>query len=313
MRRVVGVVLLAVGAFLIVLAPLVRFQIGGSLIAAPAAQYGVAKLEASAARYFSAKDLRVMTGDLAITVTTRGDVAQAEGDRVVWDEFTVANDVTNNNPGISISERRSAFNKFTGEGITCCAVNIDKKPAKLEGQIYKWPFDVEKKTYKVFNSTTGMAFDAKFIAEDQVNGLPVYKFEQAIPPTKTETRTVPAAIMGLTGTTGDVQVDRVYEGKNTFWIEPTTGSPVRQEQQRNEVLKTQDGTGTDVTAFAATAKMTPDTVNSLVSSATDGKSQITMLKVTVPLVLLLLGLVLLVAGIFLARGVPDKASQARRG
>ncbi|MBG0828142.1 DUF3068 domain-containing protein [Planomonospora sp. ID67723] len=307
MRRVVGVVLLAVGAFLIVLAPLVRFQIGGSLIAAPAAQYGVSKLEAEGAQYFSAKDLKVMTGTLGITVTTRGDVTQAEGDRVVWDEFTVANDVTNNNPGVSISERRSAFNKFTGEGITCCAVNIDKKPIKLEGQIYKWPFDVEQKTYKVFNSTTGMAFDAKFAGEDQVNGLPVYKFEQTIPPTKTETRTVPASIMGLTETTGDVQVDRVYEGRNTYWIEPTTGSPVRQEQQRNEVLKTQDGTGTPVTAFSATAKMTPDTVNELVKNATDSKSQITMIKVTIPVILLLIGIVLLVAGIFVARGSAGKA------
>ena len=61
---------------------------------------------------------------------------------------------------VSFGERRSAFNKFTGEGVNCCAVNIDKKPSKLEGQIYKFPFDVEKKTYKVFNSTAGMAFDA---------------------------------------------------------------------------------------------------------------------------------------------------------
>ncbi|GAA3444436.1 DUF3068 domain-containing protein [Planomonospora venezuelensis] len=307
MRRVVGVVLLAAGAFLIVLAPLVRFQIGGSLIAAPAAQYGVSKLQAEGAQYFSAKDLKVMTGNLGITVTTRGDVSQAEGDRVVWDEFTVTNDITNNNPGISITERRSAFNKFTGEGITCCAVNIDKKPIKLEGQVYKWPFDVEQKTYKVFNSTTGMAFDAKFVGEEQVNGLPAYKFEQTIPPTKTETRTVPASIMGLTGTTGDVQVDRVYEGKNTFWIEPTTGSPVRQEQQRNEVLKTQDGTGTPVTALIATAKMTPETVNDLVRNATDSKSQITMIKTTIPVILLILGILLLAAGFFVARGSSAKA------
>ncbi|GGS79738.1 hypothetical protein GCM10010156_43140 [Planobispora rosea] len=306
MRRVVGIVLIAVGAFLIVLAPLVRFQIGGSLIAAPADQYGVSTLEAEGAQYFSAKDLKVMTGQLGITVTTRGDVSQADGDRVVWDEFTVVNDVTNNNPGISITERRSAFNKFTGEGITCCAVNIDKKPVKLEGQIYKWPFDVEKKTYKVFNSTAGMAFDAKFVAEEQVNGLLAYKFEQTVPPTKTETRTVPASIMGLTGTTGDVQVDRVYEGKNTYWIEPTTGSPVRQEQQRNEVLKTQDGTGTPVTALTAVAKMTPETVNQLVNNARESKSQITMIKTTIPLVLLLVGLLLLAGGFLALRGAGRK-------
>ncbi|MFF5209425.1 DUF3068 domain-containing protein [Streptosporangium sp. NPDC000396] len=301
MRRVVGVVLLAIGAFLIVLAPLVRIVIGGSLIAAPAAQYGISRLEAEGAQYFSAKDLKVMTGKLDIIVTTRGDVSQAEGDRVVWDEATVANDVTNNNRMITFVERRSAFNKFTGEGINCCSVNIDKKPSKLEGQIYKFPFDVEKKTYKVFNSTTGMAFDAKFVAEENVNGLPVYRFEQDVPTTKTETRSVPASIMGVTDTTGDVQVDRFYDGKNTFWIEPTTGSPVKQEQQRHEVLKTQDGIHS-VIALVATAKMTPQTVSELVEDATSSKSQITLLKVTIPMVLLLVGLVLLVVGVIAIRG-----------
>ena len=34
MRRVVGVVLLGIGAFLVVLAPLIRFQVAGKLIAA---------------------------------------------------------------------------------------------------------------------------------------------------------------------------------------------------------------------------------------------------------------------------------------
>ncbi|MGV9772141.1 DUF3068 domain-containing protein [Streptosporangium sp. NPDC003464] len=301
MRRIVGVILVAVGAFLIVLAPLVRFQIGGSLIAAPAAQYGVSKLEAQGAQYFYPKALKVMTGDLGITVTTRGDVSQSQGDRVVWDEFTAVSDVTNGNPDVSFGERRSAFNKYTGEGVDCCAVNIDKKPVKMEGQIYKFPFDVEKKTYKVFNSTVGRAFDAKFVDEDTVNGLRVYRFEQDVPPTKTETRTVPASILGVTDTTGDIQVDRFYDGKNTYWIEPTTGSPVKQEQQRHEVLKTQDGTKSTV-AFVATAKMTPQTVNDLVKNATEGKSQITMIKMTIPLVLLVLGIALLAGGFFALRG-----------
>ncbi|WP_449064638.1 DUF3068 domain-containing protein [Planomonospora algeriensis] len=306
MRRIVGIVLLALGAFLIVLAPLVRFQVAGSLIAAPAAQYGISKLQAEGAQYFSARDLKVMTAQLGVTVTTRGDVSQAKGDTVVWDEFTAVNDVTNNNPNITITERRSAFNKYTGEGVTCCSVNIDDKPVTMEGQIYKWPFDVEQKTYKVFNSVAGRAFDARFVGEEQVNGLTAYKFEQDVPETKTETRSVPASVMGVTDVTGDVQVDRIYKGKNTFWIEPTTGSPVKQEQRRDEVLRTQDGAHS-VTALAATIRMTPETVNDLVSNATESKNQISMIKVTIPLVLLLLGLVLLVTGFFVARGTAGKA------
>lgn len=298
MRRA-GIVLLGLGAFLLVLGPLVRFQIGTALIAAKPNQYGVAKLEAKSAQYFSKGDLKVLTGDLDITVTTRGDVAAASGSRVVWDEFTAVRDVTNHKEDVSFSERRSAFDKYTGVGMNCCGVSIDKAPVTLEGQIYKFPFDVEKKAYKVFNSTTGKAFEAKYVGEDQVNGLPVYKFEQDIPETKLETVTAPASVFNMPDE-GDVQLDRLYTGKNTLWIEPVTGSPVKQEQQRNEVLKSADGVERSK-AFVATATMTAATVDSLVKAASDGKSQIGLIKTTIPLVLVVLGLLLIVGGVLMMR------------
>ncbi|MGW0059761.1 DUF3068 domain-containing protein [Streptosporangium sandarakinum] len=298
MRRTVGLVLIALGAFLIVLAPLVRFQVAPKLIAAPADYYGISELTAPGARYFSIGDLKVMTGDADITVTMRGDVSQAQGDRVVWDEVMAVNDVTNENPLISLVPRRSAFNKYTGEAVDCCAANIDKKPVKLEGQVYLFPFDVQKKTYRVFNATAGKAFDARFAGEEDVNGVRAYRFEQDVPRTKTETRGFPASIIGVTDTTGDVQVDRYYSGRNTFWVEPTTGSPVKQEQERHEVFTTQDGAHS-ITAFDATAKMTPKTVDNLVKKAMDARGQITLLKVTIPLVVLIVGVVMLAAGILM--------------
>src|SRR5690606_2957489 len=106
----------------------------------------------------------------------------------------------------------------------CCGANVEKTPVQMEGQVYKFPFNVEKKTYKVFNATAQKAFDARFVREDTVNGLPVYVFEQQVPPTKTETRTAPASVLGIKDATGDVQVDRWYDGKTTYWVEPVTGS-----------------------------------------------------------------------------------------
>jgi hypothetical protein len=294
MNRVVGSVLIAVGAFLIVLAPLMRFQVAPALIAAKADQYGISKLQATGAQYFSAPDGKVLTADLDITVTTRGDVKEAVGDRVVWDEFTSVNDVTHSKPGISFTERRSAFDKRSGVGLNCCGVSVDKEPVQLQGQIYKFPFDVEQRTYQVFNATAGKAFEAKFVAAEKVNGLDVYKFEQLVPETKTETRNVPAALFDM-GESGDVQLDRFYSGTNTYWIEPLTGAPVRQEQRRHEVLKSQDGVER-AKAFVADAKMTDETVEELVDSAVAGKSQITLVRTTIPLVLLIVGVVVLVVG-----------------
>lgn len=299
MGRISTLVLIGVGAFFIAMAPLLKFWAAEKIISAPANQFGISRLEAKGAQYFSRQDLKVLTADLDIIVTTRGDVKEADSSRVVWDEATVVNDVTNSRPLIDISERRSAFDKYTGVGVNCCNVNIGKAPVTLEGQIYKFPFDTEMKTYRVFNSTAQKAFDATFVREDSVNGLPVYVFEQTVPPTKTETITAPASVLGMDAT-GDVQVDRWYDGKVTFWIEPTTGGPVKQEQQRHEVLKTQDGVERSA-AFIATAKMTEQTVNDLVESATEGKSQMNLLRNVIPLVLLVVGAALVGLGVLLGR------------
>ncbi|WP_248963515.1 DUF3068 domain-containing protein [Sphaerisporangium perillae] len=308
MRRITGVVLIAIGAFLITLAPLIRFYAAGKLIAAPADYYGVTELRADNAQYFSAAKVKVLNASLDITVTTRGDVAEAKDDHVVWDEFSVVNDVTNSLPNIALDQRRSAFNKYTGEAVNCCGANVDKEPVQMTGQIYTFPFSTEKKTYKVFNSSTRQSYDTKFVSEDTVNGLPVYKFEQTIPPTKIATITAPASVLGMSQP-GDVQADRFYDGVVTFWVEPTSGAPVKQEQHRHEVLKTQDGVERTV-AFVATVKMTPATIDRLVKNAIDGKSQITLLKTTVPLVLLVVGLLLAVGGaVLLLSGRTRRASE----
>lgn len=303
MRRGLGVVLLGIGAFLIVFAPLLRWQVADKLVQAPADQYSVTKLSAPNAQYFSMRDLKVLTGTLDITVTTRGDVKESTDDHVVWDQFTNASDVTNNNPRISMTQFRSAFNKYNGQGVTCCGTSVDNgegaQPVQLQGQVFLFPFGVEKKTYPVFNTDTRKAYDATFAGEDEVNGLHVYKFTQKIPPTVTDTLSAPASVLGMKGT-GDIQVNRVYDGVNTFWVEPTTGVPVKQEQQRHEVLKTSDGVERSP-AFIATASFTPDTVSGLVQTARDNMSQITLVKTTIPLVSLILGLALAVVGVWLLR------------
>jgi hypothetical protein len=300
MGRISTLILIGLGAFFLALAPLLKFWAAEQLIAAPSNHFGISYLEAKGAQYFSKQDLKVLTADLDIIVTTRGDVKDADARRVVWDEATVVNDRTNSRRSIDITDRRSAFDKYSGVGVNCCGVNVAKAPVELEGQIYKWPFDVEKKTYKVFNSTAQKAFDATFVREEKVNGLAAYVFEQAVPPTKTSTQSLPAHLVGITEVEGDVEVDRWYDGKTTYWVEPTTGAPVKQEVQRHEVLKTQDGVERSA-AFIATAKMTDATVKKLVASAEDSRSQMILLRDTIPLVLLVLGVALVGVGVVMGR------------
>jgi hypothetical protein len=306
MRRATGVVVLALGAFLIVLAPLLRFQVASRLIQAPDDQYSITRLTADNARYFSLQDLKVLSGNLEITVTTKGDVKESNDDRVVWDQFTAVNDVTNDRPRISLSKFRSAFDRHDGTGVNCCGVNVDDQPVQLQGQIFLFPFGTEKKTYKVFDTSTNKAWDATFAGEDTVDGLKVYKFEQKIPATVTESLTAPASVLGMTDP-GDVQVDRVYDGVNTYWVEPATGVPVKQEQQRHEVLKTADGVER-LPALIADAVYTPQTVGELVRTARDNMDQITLITVTLPLFSLVLGIIALIGGLLLLRPSPADTS-----
>ncbi|GII75324.1 hypothetical protein Sru01_03060 [Sphaerisporangium rufum] len=308
MGRVIGMILLGAGAFLVALAGLVRFQVADRLIAAPVDQYSITKLSAQDARYFSKQDLKVMNGDLDITVTTRGDVAGSKADDVVWDQFTSVTDVTNDRPRFDMSEFRSAFNKYTGTAVNCCGASIDKEPVSLAGQIYLFPFGAEKKTYQVFNSSAGKAFDASFDGEDTIDGLAVYRYVQQVPPTKTQTLTAPASAMGM-DETGDVQVERWYDGTSTYWVEPVSGIPVKQEHRRHEVLKTADGVERKP-ALIATAVYTPETVADLVKQADDTRRQIGLVQTVIPVVLLVVGLLAMIVGIVLIFRNPPRG---RRG
>lgn len=299
MRRTPVLALVAVGTFLIVLAGLARFWVADRIISAPANQYSVLELAAPGAQYFSIADGKVLTADLKMLVTTRGDVQQATDSRVVWDEFTVVDDVTNNKPQINMSERRSAFDRYTGVGVNCCSVSVNKEPVQLKGQVYLYPFGAEKKTYSYFSQTARQAFDSVFVGEDNVGGLPVYKYQMKVPPTKIATVTAPGSLFGLTEQ-GDVQLDRWYEGVETHWIEPMSGAPVKQENSRIETLKTQDGIER-TKALVATASFTQKTVDEMVRNATDAKNQITLLRVTLPIVLLAVGVLVLLLAAFLGR------------
>jgi len=301
MGRVVGIVLVRPGAFLTTLAPLMRFQVADKLIAAPADQYRVTTLRANDAEYFSVADLKVLKGTLDITVTTKGDVREAKGDRVVWDQFTSVNDTTNNRSGIVLTRFRSAFNKYTGEGVNCCGANVDDEPVAPSGQIFLFPFNAEKKTYKVFNTNTRQAFDAHFAGEEVIDGLPVYRYEQIIPATKIDEFDAPAKAMGI-NKSGDVRIERWYNARIIYWVEPVSGAPVKQEQRRHEVLKTTDGVERKP-ALIATATYTPESVDEMVRTATDAKNQILMLKTYIPIALLVTGLLLLAVGVvFSVRG-----------
>jgi hypothetical protein len=97
-----------------------------------------------------------------------------------------------------------------------------------------------------------------------------------------------------------VTADIVYSNQRTMWVEPTSGVIVSAEEHPNTVVRAPDGT-TGVTILSGDFAATDKTVSDALNDATKASSQMTMVKVVLPLLLAGVGVVLLVVGFFLAR------------
>ena len=73
---------------------------------------------------------------------------------------------------------------FATDRVTALAVNDEKYVGvgaePHEGLVNKFPFEVEQKTYPFWDGVVGRAVDATFQGEEEIDGLPTYKF-QVIP------------------------------------------------------------------------------------------------------------------------------------
>ncbi|MGV0993873.1 MAG: DUF3068 domain-containing protein [Mycobacterium sp.] len=133
----------------------------------------------------------------------------------------------------------------------------DDKPStnialQHDGLSYRFPFDTEKKSYSVFDPIAQKAFDANYDGEDDVDGLSTYRFTQnvgydadgkLVDPLryaslyeKNEEGEVTARA-GLWGLPGDpyepVTMTRFYAAQRTFWVDPVSGTIVKEQEHAN--------------------------------------------------------------------------------
>jgi hypothetical protein len=111
---------------------------------------------------------------------------------------------------------------------------VSRVDVTREGQIYKFPFDTEKKDYLQWDDDLGEATTAEYQGEEEIKGVKVYKFVQTIEPTVIDTREVPGSIFDVDEPA--VEADVVYGMTRTLYIEPNTGAPVNRVEERNQVL-----------------------------------------------------------------------------
>jgi hypothetical protein len=304
MRRVAGLVLSALGAFLIVLALLTRFVIVGEAVKFPLNEKSISTLTASNASYFSPSKLRELTGvTLQDTVTVEGDNASGDTSHAVWNEFSYVYDKTN---GLTYdySFMRLAFDRRTGELVNCCAAAIGTNSSvHMSGQGFVWPIGSQQQTYQYFDTTLLKPEPSLYSGTAVVDGLTTYKYTETILGDKSGTQTLPGSLVN-DPTAQSVTLNEYDQATTTFYVDPTSGAPVKEVS--NEHLYLQNGGAEVLDLLKANFESTPSTVAAAVSNAKSKDGEIELVTVILPVVFGLVGLILLVMGIILTMSVREE-------
>jgi len=302
MRRNIGLVLVGLGVFLIVLAVVLPTWIVGQVVKFPLNEYQTASLEASNASYFSATALTEKTGvTLQATYTIKGDGAAGTSSTAVWDEYSYVYDLTNHQP-VQQTTRRMAFDRKTGQLTMCCGANVNgDSSVQQRGYVgFVFPIGTKKQAYQVFDTTLNKPVPFPYAGTATVRGIQTYKYTEDIAPVQVATQTVPGSLVGESA--ASVTLPEYYEMHLIYYVDPTTGALINVQEHQTMTLRNPTTGAQALLLFDADLKVTPSSLTTIVKLDSNGRNELTLLKVILPIVLGVVGVIALVAGLILGRG-----------
>jgi hypothetical protein len=302
--RRVGFVLVFVGLFLLFFGLFERFYAYPRLKKAPLDQYS-SPVATGTGTYFnrSPDKLAEVTGaQLMNKRIVRGDVAAGTDEVAVWDSFNSTIDTADQGV-ITATQERIALDRVTAQSVQCCG-----ESPRHQGLTLKFPFDTEKTTYQFWDGPAQRALPAAFTRTDTLNGVGVYRFEQRIGPLDVGDQEIPGTLAGEPDTPS-VQTNIVYTNLKTLWVEPATGIIVKAQQDATQVLETPGGEQV-LTLIDAVLTYDEATVERNADDAASGANRLRLLGAVLPIAALVLGLILVAAGLVLLRA-PEGRRVAR--
>jgi hypothetical protein len=326
MRRAVPVVAIGLGAFLLVGGFVIRFYVYPKVAVAPIDQNSVSTLVAEDATVFDVASLSEITTDLTTVAKTTADVEASEeaGDNIrVW----VNTSSTRDSDGVIRGRQvdRAAFDATSGEAVNCCDEYLSTEeneltPVKHEGLLFKLPFNTQKKSYMWWDETLLKAVPIEYQAEEELDGLKVYRFEGDIPRTNAmaldeETgelvpaeREVPASLLQLDGVEGNVTAQDMYSNHRTFWVEPNTGVVIKRlEEQKSTIAY--DGEDKVTTTEVAT-EFTDETVQANIDEYGTLGMLLGLARGPIPWIFGIIGALLVGLGLVLSRREQPRGRRA---
>ena len=293
MRRFLGPALLGVGVFLVVLGGLLKFYVADRVILTPIDQYAQTTSPGPGS-FLDPATLQVRSSDLVAVRTLRGDVAASNRDTAVWDVSVVLS--TGDQQLVQASVDRVATDRRTAEAVNCCGEAVNSVPTRHSGLSYKFPFDTQKQTYQFWDANAKKAVPARYVSEETVQGLTTYKFVSQVDATQIQTQEVPGSLVGESAPS--VQAPVYYTDTRTVWVEPKTGVIVKGSEQNRTTLR--DSAGQDKTVVLQfDLTFNEDSQRSQAQLARDNIGKIDLLTTWLPLIGLLVGIVLIIAGVII--------------
>lgn len=309
MRGIIGLVLAGLGAFLILVAVLLPTWVVGQVVKFPLNEYETATLEAHNASYFSASSLSEKTGvTMEATYTIKGDASKGNSSTAVWNEYSYVYDLTNHQPVQQMS-RTFAFDRRTGKLVDCCGASLNGDTSvRQTGYVgYVWPFGTQQQTYQVFDTTLMKPMPFLYSGTATVRGIQTYMFVEDVTPTQTGTIQVPGSFVGSTSAT--VQAPEYDELHLIYYVDPETGALINVDEHQTTSLRNPATGTTAVLLFDADLLVTPASLTKIVGLDNNGRSELTLLNTTLPIVFGIVGGIALFAGIFLARKRRDDMAE----
>ncbi|SCL66568.1 DUF3068 domain-containing protein [Micromonospora chersina] len=311
-HRAIGAVLFGVGVLLLALAAGLVFVVTPALAKLPYdLDSSTSVAEASNAKFLQINDgsIKINDGNLRSTVLvtqlpkeTANLTGDLDGKAVVWRVGQTVERVDNKQL-VSAYGAELALDRVSGEALKWDGQWLDDageqdKGIRFAGQIYKFPFNTEKKDYQIFDRDLRAVRDAKFAGTENIKGIETYRFEQVITdePLNLGDRLTPLLATFAPGAT-DGKV--VYSNKRTVWVDPVTGSFIKVREVQKKVLT--PNVGTPTTLLDADFAYNDATITASADRAKDSRDSLRLLSVYAPIGLVVLGLALLAGGVLMGR------------
>lgn len=308
--RVIGAVLFGLGVLALVLAAGLAFIVGPRVERLPYDMdrtQSVAEAPNATFLQITKGVAEVKEGNLRSTVTVQADADETanlegdlDGDAVVW---LVGQEVINtaNNDLISAYSTALAVDRKTAAALPWDGQWLDtgnnRQEVDYTGQIYKFPFGTEKKTYQIFDRDINAILPANFVKTEEINGLETYQFTQEIRDRRQEVPDDRLQVLLSQLVRGATSGQIVYNNTRTVWVEPVTGQfiKVQETQEKNLV----GNNGQSVKILDAQFTYTDETIARSADTASSNRQRLLLVMVWGPIGLAVVGLILIVVGLML--------------